>query len=290
MKQHIFFALIATGAFSVSASHAAVNSLMNGNNIRPISQYGLIQNVQDYSSNPFWTKNSPYNQKFPQPVYVTGPELTSSDCQATVGALISSYCSLNNNCVGMMLSDVRPVVMLQLSRMPGHNYATSCAGYIDSEFDSYLATYSIAVPNGMVSFPGATVANPEYNAPEFEIQNPYERRDGTWNGEEWQRERKDRIQELKDLQAANGAGNEKIVKTEYPTTFADLSFTERMDALQSGYEPFKDASAYRGMTIESEDEYWQKYCTRNPNSARCQQNTITQNSGGNSIIRLFLRG
>jgi hypothetical protein len=191
----------------------------------------------------------------------------------------------------MQLSNVRPVMMLQLARLPGHNYATSCAGFIDSEFASYVSKYSNAGPsNAYVAFPNPTVANPSVYETDYQIENPYQIRNRTWNGEEWQRERKDRIQELKDLQAANGAGNEKIVKTEYPTTFADLSFTERMDALQSGYEPFKDASAYRGMTIESEDEYWQKYCTRNPKSARCQQNTITQNSGGNSIIRLFLRG
>ena len=33
------------------------------------SDYGQIQNVQNYSSNPFWSPNAPYNQRFPQPVY-----------------------------------------------------------------------------------------------------------------------------------------------------------------------------------------------------------------------------
>lgn len=297
MKKHIFFAILATGAVSAVPLYAATNSIVNGTNVRPVSQYGLIQNVQNYSSNPFWTKDSLYNQKFPQPVYVAGPELTSSDCQSTVSVLISSYCSSNNNCVGMMVSDVRPVIMLQLARMPGHNYATSCAGFIDTEFDSYVARYSIAVPNGVVTFPGATVANPNYDASEFKLENPYERHDSTWNGEEWQKEKKDRIQELKDLQAANGVGSEKIVKTDFPTTFADLSFTERMEVKTEGYEPFKDADVYVPFHIESEKKYldrlratnMQVYCVRRPLDPSCQRiNSNTnytdgsQNNGGNS--------
>lgn len=296
MKKHIFFAILATGAGSAMPLHAATNSIVNGTNVRPVSQYGLIQNVQNYSSNPFWTKNSPYNQKFPQPVYVTGPELTSSDCQTTVRALISSYCASNNNCVGMIVSDVRPVIMLQLARMPGHNYATSCAGFIDSEFDSYLANYSIAIPNGAVTFPGATVANPNYDAPEFKLENPYERHDSTWNGEEWQKEKKERIQELKDLQAVNGVGSEKIVKADFPTTFADLSFTERMDVKTEGYEPFKDADAYVPFQIESEEKYLSRlkelnmnaFCRRHPKDAACNQTTTPpannnpSNGGGDS--------
>ena len=29
----------------------------------PFSKYGQIQNVQNYSSNPFWDPSSPYNQR-----------------------------------------------------------------------------------------------------------------------------------------------------------------------------------------------------------------------------------
>ena len=255
MKNHAFLTLIAVGVmYGASPCAAAGPVYNNGTNIRPVSQYGIIQNVQNYSSNPFWTSNSPYNQKFPQPVYVKGPELNSADCMSTVGALVSSYCASNNDCVGMMLSDVRPVIMLQLSRMPGHNYATSCSGYIDSEFDSYVAKYANAAPNRAVTFPGATDANPDYDAPEFKLENPYEQRDWTWNGQEWKKEKRERAQELEDLRSQNGAGSEKIVKADFPTTFADLSFSERMDVKQAGYEPYKDSSAYTSFTIETEDQ------------------------------------
>ena len=255
IKNNAIIAPFILGVLSVMpAAYAAVDSLYSGSNVRPISQYGLIQNVQNYSTNPFWTSTSPYNQKFPQAVYVKGPELTSADCAATVGTLVSAYCSSNDNCVGMMLSDVRPIIMLQLSRMPGHNYASSCAGYIDSEFNGYVTKYSATVPNGTTPFPTATVANPDFNKQEFEIKNPYEIHDATWNGEEWQKEKKERIQELKDLQSQNGIGYEKIVKTDFPTTFADLSFTDKMDTKKEGYEPYKNSSAYRPITIESEEE------------------------------------
>ena len=253
MKTHAFCAFFAFSTMCTGASHAAVSSLNGTSNIRPISQYGLIQNVQDYSLNPFWTKGSPYNQKFPQAVYVTGPELNTEECQNTVASLVSTYCSANENCVGMSLSDVRPFIMLQLSRMPGHNYASSCSGFIDSEFDAYVATYSIAVPNGYVSFPGATDANTNFDAPEFKLDNPYEIKDSTWNGEEWKKEKKERSQELKDLQSQNDAGNEGLARSDFPETFADLSFSERMDILQQGYEPYKDSSAFRGITIKEDN-------------------------------------
>ena len=255
IKNHVFFTLIAVGALFGTSTRAAVSSMPDGTNVRPVSQYGLIQNVQNYSTNPFWTKNSPYNQKFPQAVYVKGPELNSADCMSTVGALVSSYCASNNDCVGMALSDVRPIIMLQLSRMPGHNYATSCSGYIDSEFNSYVSKYANAAPNRAVTFPGATDANPDYDAPEFKLENPYEQRDWTWNGQEWKKERRERAQELEDLQSQNGAGSEKIVKADFPTTFADLSFSDRMDVKQAGYEPYKDSSAYTSFKIESDADY-----------------------------------
>ena len=254
IKSHEFFALFVFVTFASTASHAAVSSLSTGgSNIRPISQYGLIQNVQDYSSNPFWTPGSPYNQKFPQAVYVDGPELNTADCQSAVGTLVSSYCSANNDCIGLTLSDIRPFVMLQLSRMPGHNYASSCSGFIDSEFESYVAEHSSAVPNKNVSFPGATEVNPDFDAPEFKLENPYEYQDGTWKGEEWKKEKRERYNELKDLQAQNGAGTERLAKSDFPTTFADLSFTERNEIKAAGYEPFKGQSAFRSIKVESEE-------------------------------------
>ena len=84
----------------------------------PFSQYGQIQNVQSYSSNPFWTPGSPYNQRMPQAVYVDGPEINAGDCQRVVSSLVANVCTTINNCSGAQLSDIRPTLMLQLSRHP----------------------------------------------------------------------------------------------------------------------------------------------------------------------------
>jgi len=262
IKNHAFCALFAVSALSVASANAGVDSLANGSNIRPVSQYGLIQNVQNYSSNPFWTTTSPYNQKMPQAVYAQGTELNTAECQGTVGTLVASYCSANNNCIGMDLSDIRPVIMLQLSRLPGHNYASSCSGFIDSEFDAFVEKHSTAVPSGVVSFPGATVANPDYDAPEFKLENPYIRKDGTWNGEEWQKEKKERSKELKNLQEQNGAGGEHLTRTAFPATVSDLSFNERMEIKQQGYEPYSNSSAYRSITPEKEEDYYNRRLQR----------------------------
>lgn len=283
MKNRAFFVLFAIGMIDISATHAGVSSLNTNPTIRPISQYGVIQNVQNYSMNPFWNANSPYNQNFPQPVYVTGPELNTAECTSAVGALISTYCASNNNCLGMHISDIRPVIMLQLSRMPGHNYASNCSGYIDSEFDAYIEKYSATIPNGNVRFPGATESNPYYNASEFKLENPYERKDGTWNGEEWQKEKKERTQELKDLQTRNGAGNERLARAEFPETFADLSFSERMAVKAEGYEPFEGKSGYNPITIEKEEDYYnrmlQNHCVNHPDDPRCKRTTASNGTG-----------
>ena len=270
MKNHAFFVLFVLGTFGLNDGFAGVSSLNTSTAIRPVSQYGIIQNVQDYSMNPFWNSNSPYNQNFPQPVYVTGPELNTGDCQSAVSSLISSYCFANNNCRDKRISDVRPVIMLQLSRMPGHNYASNCSGFIDSEFDSFVATYSAAIP-ASASFPGAIDTNPNYNAAEFKLENPYERKDGTWQGDEWQKEKKERSQELKDLQSMNNSGAEKLAKSDFPTTFSDLSFAERMEITQQGYEPFESGSAYRSIKIEDENTY-QARLQNSYNAAWCKEN------------------
>ncbi|MBR4475722.1 MAG: hypothetical protein IKP05_03525 [Alphaproteobacteria bacterium] len=291
MRTHAFCAVFVFGALYGLSAHAAVSSLNTESSVRPISQYGLIQNVQDYSTNPFWTKNSPYNQKFPTAVYVDGPELNTADCQSTVGSLVSVYCSQNNNCIGMQLSDIRPFVMLQLARMPGHNYASACAGYIDSEFDAYVEKYSIAMPTGTVAFPTGTVANPNYDAPEFKLENPYEIKDGTWNGEEWKKEKRERKKELQELQSINGAGSEHLARADFPTTFADLSFSDQMAIKATAYEPYADKSAYRGLDVETEEEFLRRtnysnqseYCARNPNSPECKNNIQNAQADINTI-------
>lgn len=226
---------------------------------RPMSKHGLIQNVQNYSSNPFWTPDSPYNQRMPQPVYVQGVDVGTSDCQRVVSALVASYCASRNNCINDSLDDARPTLIIQLASIPSHNYATACAGFIDTEFQSYVATHSTAAPtNKQVAFPGATAPNPVANESEFKIQNPYAPQLPTWNGDPWMQEMLERKIELENLQSQNGAGNEKIVRADFPTTAADLSFSERMENAATGYAPYKDTSAYEQLNIESEETYLQR--------------------------------
>ena len=209
----------------------------------PFSQHGQIQNVQTYSSNPFWNPNGPYNQRMPQVIYVNGADMNAGDCQRTVSALIANVCANMNNCVGAQLSDIRPTVMLQLSRLPGHNYATSCAGYIDSEFENHVKQYGHAgVTNGTVSFPGATTQNPSVIEPE--IKNPFEQPTPDWKSDIIER-----AQELEELQAQNGGNSGTLEKNDFPTTFADLSFSERLDIKSAGYAPYKDKKAYNSIKV-----------------------------------------
>ncbi len=243
----------------------------------PFSQYGQIQNVQTYSSNPFWNPNGPYNQRMPQAVYVDGPEMNAGDCIRTVSALVANICANMNNCVGAQLSDVRPTLMLQLSRLPGHNYATSCAGYIDSEFESYVKQYGHAgVTNGIVSFPSGTA--PSANDKTIEIQNPFEK-----PLPQWQQDMINRTQELEELQAQNDGNMGTLEKNDFPTTFADLSFSERMNIKSDGYAPYKDKKAYNSIKISTADTgapgtlAGSDYCNKNPDDPKCKKKQNAEN-------------
>lgn len=216
----------------------------------PLSKYGQIQNVQNYSTNPFWSPNGPYNQRVvPQIVYATGPDVETDDCQTVVGNLIAAQCELENNCATTRLSDIRPIVMMQLSRLPGHNYATACAGYIDAAFDLYKEKYSNAGPSGgHVSFPAATTPSPTQNEaylPDFAPTPPVPK---------WKQEMRERAQELEDLQSQNGAGNEQVVRADFPKTASDLSFIDRVQNQAAGYAPYANADAYMPIHVESKKD------------------------------------
>ncbi|MCM1294971.1 MAG: hypothetical protein NC311_05470 [Muribaculaceae bacterium] len=212
--------------------------------INPFSSYGQIQNVQTYSSNPFWNPNGGYRQNMPVPVYVTGPDVSSGDCERTVNALITGICANNNNCHNMQLSDIRPTLMLQLSRLPGHNWATSCAGFIDTAFDNYIRSAEhTVVPT---SFPGATAPNPAADGIEYKIPNPFAPKIP-----DWMREMKGREEELKQLQSLNGAGQTSLARAEFPATYEDLSLAERWANEANGYKPYEDKSSY--LTLKLND-------------------------------------
>ena len=201
----------------------------------PFSKYGVIQNVQNSSSNPYWSPNAPYNQRMPTPVYADGPDVETGDCQRVVSGLIATTCAMQNNCIESQLSDVRPTVMLQLSRIPNGNYATACAGYIDTAFDEYVQKYGNAMPTGVTAFPHATTPNAGATESDAQITNPYK-----IQLMDWQTDVIERKLELQELQSMNGSGNEHIERASFPTTYADLSFSERMANSAAGYEAYKD--------------------------------------------------
>lgn len=212
----------------------------------PFSKYGTIQNVDNYSSNPFYTPDSPYNTRMPTPVYVTGNQIDAPDCQRIVAQLIASICARANNCASLQLSDIRPQAMLQLSKMPNGNYATACAGYLDTEFMKYTNAGSRIETNAKSAFPtinsGVTSYTTNTAAP---FTQPIPR---------WQQEALAREQELLELRAANGETAPKLIRTDFPTTFADLSFEEQVKELAAGYAPYKKSQAYHPIQIVIEKE------------------------------------
>ena len=232
----------------------AVSAISGGAHaVTPLSQYGQIQNVQNYSSNPFWSPGQQYNKRAtPSPVYATGPDVETADCQTIVSNLVAAQCAAQNNCANMRISDIRPTIMLGLSRLPGHNYASSCAGYIDSAFDSYKAQYTGTVqPSAFPTATGAAASTTTQN--EFTIKNPYDIKKPQWADDI-----KERATEMYQLQAQNGAGSERVTKEAFPTTINDVSFNDRMENLAAGYAPYKDANVYNGITVEKKEAAMQR--------------------------------
>lgn len=265
MKRQNFFVTAASITFIATSAFATTFPTAT----TPFSKYGQIQNVQNYSSNPFWDPSSPYNQTLPVPVYIQGTDISASDCQNVVKALVASYCSTRNNCAGMDVEEARPTLIVQLASLPNHNYVTPCSGYIDTEFEEYVSNNAIAGPTGkQVAFPSAITPNNNQGSQKVEFQNPYsiENQLPTWNGDPWLQDMMERKQELENLQSYSGnSNNDKLVAMEFPKTAADLTFTQRIQNDTAGYAPYKDASAYRSIQIESEEEYMQRtgsYCSQ----------------------------
>ena len=210
-----------------------------------MSKYGEIQSVNKYSSNPFWTPNSPYNQRFPTPIYATGADLTAGDCNRIVGNLVSEYCAGHNYCSNSRLADIRPTVMVQLSQLPGHNFATSCGGYIDSIFENYKKTYGNTSTNNVVKPAQQNVAT-------IQIENPFKQKKS-----EYEKGVEERTAELESLQRVTTPAT-TVTLTDFPKTIDDLSFTDRMANTTAGYEPYKNLNAYKTPKFETEDEYYER--------------------------------
>ncbi len=210
-----------------------------------MSKYGEIQPVNKYSSNPFWTPDSPYNLRFPSPIYATGPDLNTETCNNTVAALVNSYCSANNNCSKLQVSDVRPKIMVQLSQLPGHNYATSCGGYIDNTVKEYKKNHGN-------SFSGINVVQQPKTTKPLSLtgvvtSQPKTKSDGV----------AERTAELEQVQAMTTQTID-VVETDFPKTIADLSFVDRVANATAGYEPYKDLKSYHIPKFETEQEYYSR--------------------------------
>ncbi|MBP5485665.1 MAG: hypothetical protein J6Y07_03080 [Alphaproteobacteria bacterium] len=231
-----------------------------------LSNYGEIQSVKGYSSNPFWNKNSPYNQNFPKPIYATGADLNTGDCSRVVENLVTSYCAEHNYCSGLRIADVRPTIMVQLSQLPGHNFATSCGGYIDSAFDKFQKTYgnvsAVNLPNSTTQTTTAKISNPfaqKLTAEQAAIA--------------------DRTAELERLQSIT-TPTPGVQATNFPKTIADISFTDRIANTTAGYEPYKNMEPYKKPNFLGEDEAFfdrlkkqnfEKYCERRPDDEGCKK-------------------
>ena len=223
-----------------STSRAAQNSPTLG------SKYGLIQGVKNYSSAPYWNPNSPYNARIPTPIYATGTDVTTGDCNTMVDTLITSFCSERNSCSGLQLKDVRPTIMIQLAEVKNHNYATACGGYIDGAFEKYKNGGRVT---GNTTSPSIAFPTPTTNKT-IEIQNPFVQKPS-----EYQVGVAERAAELKELQAQT-AVDPSLKVAEFPKTIRDLSLTDRTAILADGYEPYRGLNAYEtfGLKDWEDDE------------------------------------
>lgn len=241
----------------MSAGAVDFPSGSNGDRAAIMSKYGQIQNVQNYSSNPFWSPDAPYNQRMPQPVYVQGAELNAAQCQAVVSQLVSAQCASRNNCIGASISDIRPTIMIQLSRMTGANYVGSCSGFIEPTFYEYVSNANGSV--GGTYFPTPTISGGgATDQPSIKIENPYKIEPLKYNSEEWMKELGERAVELQKLQAQNGANTDGLFAANMPSTYSDLSFTERMENAQAGYQQYAGKSAYSQMNLETDERRRQR--------------------------------
>ncbi len=209
----------------------------------PFSQYGLIQGVQDYSNNPFYNPNNG-TIITPQVVYNPGPVLNNTDCISLVNAVIQNVCATQNNCKNKSLPDVRKDIMVTLSSSGFTGAASTCGGYIDYQFEQYKKQNTFATGASGTPFPTSFPTAQKKTTTKTDPTISKEQ--AAYN---------ERAAELKALQAENGVGTDGIAKAIFPTTFQDLSFTQRNAIKQAGYEKYKDAKVYVPLNIEYDPKY-----------------------------------
>ena len=207
------------------------------------SKEGLVQNVQDYSVNPFYN-TATGTVSTPTMVYVNGPKLAPNDCERAVRSVVENVCSDHNNCRDTKLATVRPDIMVQLSLLPKYNYATSCVGFIDSVYDAYVNRYNYT-NNAATStgFPSVTTASVTATTQKSNLPK-------------WKQEYNERDAELRALHAMTAEPVGVPEDAEFPKTFQDLSFQEQNEIKKQGYEPYKDAQAYVPLSIKRDDSLY----------------------------------
>lgn len=266
-------------SMAVFGAYFARGAIAAQNAPTTFSTYGLIQPVNKYSSNPFWNVDSPYNQRMPVPIYATGADLNTGDCNRVVETLVATYCASHNYCTDSRINDIRPSVMVQLSQLPGHNFATSCGGYIDSVFENYQKTYG-NVSAGTVHY---TTTPTLQHTTTTQYKNPFKSAPN-----EYQSGVMERSAELDRLQRITTTTPE-VSTTDFPKTIADMSFTERLANTTVGYEPYKDLNPYKTPQFESDEEYYERlkklnpseYCKRFPSDVEtCSKKITYQLFGG----------
>lgn len=275
-----------TALFAPMTSALATDFPSAGSSAQAFSKYGQIQNVQNYSSNPFWTPGAAYNQRMPVPVYAQGTALDSAQCQSVVSQLIAIECGNRNNCIKTSLSDIKPTIMVQLSKLPDNNYVTACGGFIDSAFNDYTANYKSSVQN--TGFPTAvSPGNNVQNQQDFKIENPYAPKSPQWAGEEWFGDIVGRTKELNKLQAQN-ADDTTLTATTMPKTINDVSFQDKMDNATAGYEEWKcnpetgEHCSYQQMKNIESDAYYLTRLQQMKNLKNQTSNTETGSYNKNS--------
>ncbi|MCL2537945.1 MAG: hypothetical protein FWE52_00470 [Alphaproteobacteria bacterium] len=275
-----FTRLFVIALFAPALAHASVAfpepvrasaPIQQGNPV-PLSQAGLIQNVQGYSSNPFFQMGGPYNQRMPVPIFAQGAELTAGDCQSVSMYIVGGICAGRNNCTGLRVSDIRPAAMTQLAALPGHNFVTACAGFIDGAFSEYMSMQQTLRTAGFpTAFPMPTGAATGGTNQQLILRNPLEERIPSW-----QRNIDAREAELAAMHARN-APDTRLTPTQMPTTFNDLSFADRQRVLAEGYQQWQcdpvtgRNCAYVVPKIEKDEERYE----REAREMRAMQQTMT---------------
>ncbi|MDR2269189.1 MAG: hypothetical protein LBD94_03320 [Rickettsiales bacterium] len=237
-----------------------------------VSPGATIDNVQNYSSSPYYSPDGPYDKRFPTPVYAKGPSLGAAECQHAVDSAIWTQCSFRNNCADSVLSDIRPGVMLELSNRTDNNYTAACTGYIDSAFQKYKRQMTGAVVS--TGFPTAT-RPVNYN------QSQQTANSLTYYDLLPQHELEQKIREgqLQNLQRQTG-GLPHLTAESMPATFRDLSFTERMEYLREGWQdPAVDKLSYQQLKVESDKEMF----NRQTEEAEAQKNAQVER---NELLKL----